>query len=77
MNLPPDPDKMNDDRAEWAGAAVSTFEQQVYLVPNCEPKQTILGDLLANLMHWCDRNGVDFNQALQVGREHYMEETTK
>jgi hypothetical protein len=28
QNLPPDPDNLNDNRAEWAGAALATFMRE-------------------------------------------------
>jgi hypothetical protein len=68
--LPPDPEHMNDDRAAWAAAALTTFMQ-------CTGTdlEDALGDLLANLMHWSDRNNYDFDAALDRARAHYEAET--
>jgi hypothetical protein len=49
--LPPDPESMNDDRAEWAAAALTEFQR----VTGTEDEDA-LGDLLTDLMHWADRN---------------------
>jgi hypothetical protein len=69
--LPPDPEHMNDDRAAWAASALTAFMR-------CTGTdlEDALGDLLANLMHWCDRNNYDFDAALDRARAHYNAETT-
>lgn len=69
-NLPPDPDGMNDDRAAWAGSAVAAFVQVTET-----DQEDALGDLLADLMHWSDRNNYDFDAALDRARWHYEAET--
>jgi hypothetical protein len=38
-------------------------------------QEAALGDLLADLMHWTDRNGQDFDAALDRARGHYEAET--
>src|SRR5262245_8562268 len=70
-NLPPDPEGMNDNRAAWAGQALATF-----MVATGADEEDALGDLLANMMHWCDRNTYDFEIALDRARWHYEAETT-
>jgi hypothetical protein len=70
--LPPDPDGMNDDRSAWAGAALVIFMQ----VTGTEEADA-LGDLLADLMHWADRKGNDFDAALHSARSHYEAETAE
>lgn len=50
MLLPPDPDGQNDDRAKWADAAITAFRRETG-----SDDDTILSDLLADLMHWSDR----------------------
>jgi hypothetical protein len=69
-NLPPDPDGKNDSRAEWAGAALSAFIKETGT-----DQEDALGDLLSDLMHWCDRNNYDFEAALDRARGHYEAET--
>jgi hypothetical protein len=36
--------------------------------------RTSLVDLLADLRHWCDRNGADFHGALTQSYHHYLHE---
>ncbi len=69
-NLPPDREGKNDDRASWAGSALSTFIQ----VTGTDLEDA-MGDLLADLMHWADRHNYDFDAALDRARHHYEAET--
>lgn len=39
-----------------------------------EPEETQVTDLLADLMHFCNGRGVDFEEALASARHHYDEE---
>ncbi len=68
--LPPDPEGMNDSRAEWAGYALAAFVSQT---------GTDVGDavtdLLCDLMHLADRTGTDFTADLERARLHYAAET--
>lgn len=73
--LPPDPEDMNNDRAEWADEAIRTFASTTNMDSAGEDDQTILTDLLGDLMHWCDRAGIDFNARVDMARLHYDEET--
>lgn len=68
--LPPDPEGMNDKRAAWADVALATFITQTGT-----DKEDAVGDLLGDLMHWCDRNNYDFDAALDRARHHYEAET--
>jgi hypothetical protein len=68
--LPPDPEGMNNDRAEWAGAALRQFRS----VTGTDFEDA-LSDLLGDLMHWADRNGVTFDDQLSCARMHYEAET--
>lgn len=70
MNLPPDPDGQNDDRASWAGAAIERFIGVTRTDFEDAPS-----DLLCDLMHWCDRNGFTFANELERAYGHYSEET--
>jgi len=68
--LPPDPEHMNDRRAEWAAEALRGFQ--------CETgtdNDHAMTDLLCDLMHWCDRHNSDFDAALSTARMHYEAET--
>lgn len=68
--LPPDPDGKNNDRALWASYAIDRFRNATG-ADECDA----VCDLLANLMHWCDRNGQKFEDELLRGRCHYEAET--
>jgi hypothetical protein len=70
--LPPDPDGINFDRASWADKAISAFRDATGT-----DTEDALSDLLANLMHWADRAGYDFNEALDRARRHYEAETAR
>jgi hypothetical protein len=70
-DLPPDPEGMNDDRAAWAGRALAAFRQET----GCDLEDAP-GELLADLMHWSDRNRFDFELALDRARVHYAAETS-
>ncbi len=68
--LPPDPEGMNDKRASLAGTALAVFMSETGT-----DEEDAVGDFLADLMHWCDRNKNDFDAALDRARVHYGEET--
>ncbi|MCZ2341348.1 MAG: hypothetical protein LC104_06070 [Bacteroidales bacterium] len=68
--LPPDPDGMNDRRAEWAGHAIASFRSAT----GADEADAVC-DLIADLMHWCDRNGQDFGDELSRAQDHYAAET--
>ena len=76
-SLPPDPDDMNDERAEWAAFAVDQFGEITKMHSAGEPSETILGDLLTSLMHYCDRQGIDFKTKLLVAEVNYDAETAE
>ena len=58
--LPPDPESMNDARAQWADAAIRTFMEETGT-----DYEDSLGDLLCDLLHWSDRHNFDFEAALE------------
>lgn len=57
--LPPDLEQINESRADLAEAALLAFQQ----ITGAESEDA-LSDLLADLMHWCDQNGQDFEVEL-------------
>jgi hypothetical protein len=69
--LPPDPENKNHDRAEWTAVALRAFEA----VTGADYDHEALSDLLCDLMHWSDRNDVNFEAALDRGRMHHEAET--
>jgi hypothetical protein len=70
LALPPDPEGMNDGRAEWAASALRQFE-----TATGADTEDALADLLGDLMHWCDRNAANFDAELSRARMHYEAET--
>ena len=68
--LPPDPENMNNNRAEWAALSLRQFQYTTGA-----DDQDAACDLLCDLMHWCDRNGFDFQHELNRARLHYEAET--
>ena len=68
--LPPDPEERNDERAEWAQSAINAFR----IATGTDPEDAV-SDLLADLMHWCDRYGPGFHNELNRARNHYDAET--
>jgi hypothetical protein len=69
--MPPDPENMNDRRAEWAETSLRHFRSWTGA-----EYDDALGDLLCDLMHWCDRNDFDFEAVMDRARMHYEAETT-
>jgi hypothetical protein len=75
-------DPRNSDRALWGAMAVLSFagitgqSQDVQTEP-----ETVLSDLLGDLMHWCNvqktsslEQPIDFESALERARNYYNEE---
>jgi hypothetical protein len=69
--LPPDLDEMNEYCAECAAAALLIFQN----LTNSD-REDAVSDLLADLMHWCDRHGRNFDNELRRALYHYEEETS-
>jgi hypothetical protein len=67
----PDPDGQNARRAEWAAIALDAFQGETGT-----DDEDVLADLLCDLLHWCDREGYAFKEALRRGKSHYEAETT-
>lgn len=70
--LPPDPEGRNHDRAAWAACAVQRFQRET----GTDSADAVC-DLLADLRHFCDREGFDFHHELERGQMHYEAETTQ
>lgn len=51
----------------------ASFEKAIAVYGTGAP-QEILIDLLADAMHWCDRNGEDFHISLAQACRHYVHE---
>lgn len=59
----------NTDRAEWAEIAILAFEAEVR-----GDREDSLTDLLCDLMHWADRNNMNFQTELRKAAGNYAEE---
>ena len=70
VGLPPDPEGMNDKRAGWAQPAIDAFMKDTG-----SDLETVVADMIADLRHWCDRNGQDFNAELARALRYYEDET--
>jgi hypothetical protein len=60
----------NNDRAEWAAAGLRHFQ-----IHTGTEFDDALPDLLCDLHHWCDRENVNFQSALERARQHYDAES--
>jgi hypothetical protein len=67
---PPDPERRNDRRADWAHTVLREFQR----LTGADTEDAV-SDLLADLLHWCDRHGQDFDTELRRARNHYDIET--
>ena len=63
---------MNTTRAVWANQALEFFGE---LTGAKDLANEALPDLLTNMHHWCDYNGVNFNAILAQTHRTYAEET--
>lgn len=61
----------------WAQTALDAFARITRMDAAGEDDSTVLGDLLTDLMHWCDDNGVDFKSTLAASITRYDEEAAQ
>jgi hypothetical protein len=61
--LPADPEGMNDDRAKWAMKPLFAFMKETGVDP-----EDAISDLVADLMHYCDRHQEHGDGLEQVNR---------
>lgn len=68
----------NSDRVVWGASALISFAQLLNTGADLatEP-QIVLVDLLADLMHWCDVEEIDFEHVVERARCHYIEESRR
>jgi hypothetical protein len=64
--LPPDPEGMNDQRCAWAGEAIAVF-----MLATGTDLGDAVSDLLADIMHWCNRHDIVFEDELTRAVCHY------
>jgi hypothetical protein len=65
----------NETRAELAGNAVARFMQDTGL--ENEDMETGITDLLADILHLCDKEGIDIDRCKRMASYHYTEEVTE
>ena len=65
---------MNNITDEQADRAYDAVREHTGLEQPPDELETEITDLLANLMHLCNREKVDFNLCLQNAQMHYNEE---
>lgn len=73
--LPPDPEGMNDQRAEWARIAALSFARQTGQDYRTDGWGEILSDLLDDMIHLCDREQINFRDVYVRAVLHYQAET--
>lgn len=61
----------NKDRAGWAQVAADAFASETRMDKANEDMETVLTDLLCDIMHLCNQKGIDFKQVLDSGQAHF------
>jgi hypothetical protein len=67
----------NNDRALWANTAVSAMALETMYDPDAEDQETLIGDLLCNLRHLCDAEGLNFDAINAGAGRCYSEEISE
>ena len=70
QSLPQAPDRLTAHRALWAAAVLAELRRQTGA-----DLEDAVSDLLADLMHWCDRFDQSFAEELHRARNRYETET--
>lgn len=68
---------VNDDAGRNADRAIEALKAgtDFYMEPHTpETVKSYVGDLLANLMHLCKREGVNFNSCMTMAAIHFNDE---
>jgi len=69
------PTPTNSQRAEAAYRALHTFAQREGMSTHTNDMETVVGDFLASLAHYCDEMGISLQERLSNARMHYDAET--
>lgn len=64
----------NNERASWANTAVSAMAVETMDDPQSEDQATLISDLLCNLRHLCDAEGLSFGDLDRGAHRTYLEE---
>jgi hypothetical protein len=70
-SLPPDPDELNEGRAELAREALDAFKSETR---PCN-LETLISDLICDLAHLCDYEGISLAERLCTAADFYLEAT--
>ena len=65
----------NDERADWAEIGIIEYARRAF--DACDERNVraySVGDFLCNLMHFCDREKIDFSGCLKAATGSYEEE---
>ena len=65
----------NADRSAMAAETLCYFARQTGLARSDESVDTIMRDLITDLMHLCDRLDIDFSGLLTVSSMHHEDES--
>ena len=60
----------NNDRADRAGRLIMAYEPGSAELSD----ESVVGDLIADIMHFCDKWALDFGMALASAHNHHDEE---
>jgi hypothetical protein len=71
INIPPDPDDLNEWRAELVRGALATFKGEIR---PCG-LETLISDFLCDLAHLCDYEGISLPERLCAAADFYLEAT--
>ena len=64
----------NNRRAGWGAKALLTYADATFGGAEGEDFETVIGDLMGDLMHLCDLLELDFAEMCEKGRGHYLPE---
>ncbi|SDY02124.1 hypothetical protein SAMN05216215_1018160 [Saccharopolyspora shandongensis] len=73
---PDDPKNVQHDntlRAQWAAHALAARIEQVHGSDD-QPLETVVEDLVADLWHFCDAFGINFEEIIEKGAERHADE---
>lgn len=74
VRLEGSPESQNARRVEWARRAVARLKHETGLT-NADGLDTAIVDLICDLLHLCNREGLEFEHVLALAKLHYDAET--
>jgi len=64
----------NQSRAWLAQITLQSYMSATKTPPSAQDTETTIGDLLADLQHYCDRESIDFDTCIRMATMHHEEE---